>query len=180
MLNSIIKELNLKEEDIEFPIENISSENREDYVIILKKVTHVCPSCGSLVNKVKDYTIRKIKHKIFEKRDTIIYYKCKRFICPNCNKTFIERHTFGNQKRQLSASIIDSILKELKPCNSTFSSVARRFNVSATTVISIFDKHVQAERKTPTEILCWMNFILIGIQNPNMLSPSWISRRRSF
>ena len=158
MLNSIIKELNLKEEDIEFPIETISSDNSEDYVIVLKKVTHVCPNCGSLVDKVKDYTMRKIKHKIFEKRNTIIYYKSRRFICPNCNKTFIERHTFGNQKRQLSASIIDSILKELKPYNSTFSSVARRFNVSATTVINVFDKHVQVERKTLTEILCWDEF----------------------
>lgn len=110
------------------------------------------------MDKVKDYKMRKIKHKIFEKFDTTIFYKARRMICSKCNKTFFEQHTFGKQNHQLSASIIDSILKELKPYNSTFSSVARRFGVSPTIVINIFDKHVQIERKRFTRILCWDEF----------------------
>lgn len=158
MINSIIKALNLKEEDIQFPIEKIPSENSDDYVITLKKRTHVCPNCKALVDKVKDYKMRKIKQKIFEKIDTVIYYKARRFICPKCKKTFMEQHTFGNQNSQLSASIIDSILKALKPYTSTFSSVAKIFNVSISTVMNIFDKHVQVKRKKLTEILCWDEF----------------------
>ena len=70
----------------------------------------------------------------------------------------MENNTFGNRKRRLSASIIDSILKELKSYNSTFSSISRRFGISVTTVIDLFDKHVQIERKPLTEILYWDEF----------------------
>lgn len=148
----------MKEEDVEYPIEMTSTDYNENIIITLKKKPHVCPKCGTLVDRTKDYKMREIKHKIFEKYHTIIYYKARRFICPKCNKTFMEKNTFGNRKRRLSASIIDSILKELKPYNLTFSSVARRFDISVTTVIDLFDKHVQIERKPLTEILCWDEF----------------------
>lgn len=50
------------------------------------------------------------------------------------------------------------ILNDLKPYNATFSSVAKSYNVSVTTVIDLFDKHVQIPRKTLTTILCWDEF----------------------
>lgn len=50
------------------------------------------------------------------------------------------------------------ILNDLKPYNATFSSVAKSYNVSVTSVIDLFDKHVQIPRKTLTPILCWDEF----------------------
>lgn len=54
--------------------------------------------------------------------------------------------------------MIIQVLDALKPFNSTFSSVARNFDVSVSSVIDIFDKHVQMRRKPLSSILCWDEF----------------------
>lgn len=49
-------------------------------------------------------------------------------------------------------------LEKLKPYTSTFASVAKELDISATSVMEIFDKHVQIERKKLTSIMCWDEF----------------------
>ena len=49
-------------------------------------------------------------------------------------------------------------LEKLKPYTSTFASVAKELDISATSVMEIFNKHVQIERKKLTSIMCWDEF----------------------
>lgn len=157
MINSIIKILNLKEEDMD-SIESISTINSEDFIITLKQKDHICPNCGSITNRVKDYSIRTLHHKIFIHFNSTIYYKSRRYFCSACNKSFMERNPFGNARRCVLPATVKKILEDLKPYNSTFSSVAKTYGISVSTVISLFDKHVQIPRKKFTSILCWDEF----------------------
>lgn len=158
VLNIIIESLNLKTEDVVFPIEKEESATGTCFIITLKKKIQICPHCSSPSTLVKGYRKRKIYHKIFEKWDVDIFYNARRFVCPNCRKSFMEKNTFGNKDRILTASLIDGILNDLKPFNSTFSSTARKYGVSVTTAMDIFDKHVQIPRKPFTSVLCWDEF----------------------
>lgn len=157
MLDFIIKLLDLKDEDIHY-IDSISSFNDADFFIQLKVKDHICPHCGSFTHSIKDYKMRKISHKVLINFHSTIYYRQRRYICKNCGHSFIEYNPFSSSRYFLSPATVINILDDLKPYNSTFSSVARKYNVSVGTVIDIFDKHVQIPRKKLTEILCWDEF----------------------
>ncbi len=53
----------------------------------------------------------------------------------------------------MTRTAVVTILKELKPYNSTYASVARRFGVSVTQVINLFDKYIRVKRKKFPRIL---------------------------
>lgn len=150
--------LNLDPDEVEL-IEPIpSNDSQFDYRITLKKKDHFCPRCGCLTHRVKDYSIHKIKAKIFNTGPTTILYKCRRYLCKECGKTFVEHTTLTGDKKKISQNTAASILKDLKPYNSTFSSVAREYGVSVSSVIDLFDKYVQIDPNTISEIMCWDEF----------------------
>lgn len=156
-INSIINNLNLEDKDIE-SIESISTTNNEDFYITLKRKNHICPNCGCLTDSIKDYKIRKLNIKIFIKFHTTVYYHTRRYICKACGNSFVENNPFGNKKQRIPNATILMALEKLKPYTSTFASVAKELDISATSVMEIFDKHVQIDRKKLTSIMCWDEF----------------------
>ena len=97
MKDFIIKLLDLKEEDLD-SIDSITQWNQADFLITLKTGDHVCPKCGAFTHYVKDYKIRKLKHKILINFDSTIFYNQRRYVCKNCNATFVENAPFtGNR-----------------------------------------------------------------------------------
>lgn len=157
MFHSIINALNLKDEDID-SIDSISSFHNEDYLITLKVKDHICPQCGSITHSIKDYKMRVIHQKIFVHFNSVIYYNVRRYRCNSCGKTFVEQNPFGCGKKRIAPATIIQILEALKPYNSTFSSVAKTYHLSVSSIIDIFDKHVQMRRKKLTTVLCWDEF----------------------
>lgn len=157
MNDFITKAFNLKEEDLD-SIETLTTTESINYIITLKVRKHVCPVCGCFTSTIKDYKLRPIKQKIFINYDSTIYYKARRYRCKDCGKTFVESNPFGATRKKVTQSTILNILNDLKPFNSTFSSVARTYGLSVGTVIDIFDSHVQIPRKKLTKILCWDEF----------------------
>lgn len=47
-----------------------------------------------------------------------------------------------------------NVLNDLKSSNLTFSDVAKRHDISNTTVVNLFDKHANLSRLTLPKILC--------------------------
>lgn len=158
MKNEILNYFNINTEDVESLTPLPSDEGHQDYMLVLKKKDHVCPRCGNITHRIKDYKIRKISIKIFNNVFTTVFYKCRRYYCPNCSASFVERSTLIGERKSISPAVVVNILKDLKPYNSTFSSVARRYNVSVSTVIDLFDKHVQVPACSLPEIMCWDEF----------------------
>lgn len=109
-----------------------------------------CPDCECKEPRVKDYRIKKIEHSVLSDRKCILIYHARRYICPVCGRTYYERNPFVFKKQKISSLTVIRILEDLKSPNETFSSVAERYHVSATSVASIFDEHVNMEvRKLP-------------------------------
>jgi len=53
----------------------------------------------------------------------------------------------------MTRTAVITILKELKPYNATYASVARRFGISTTQVINLFDKYIRVKRKKLPRVL---------------------------
>ena len=134
-------------------VDTIAIENKKDAVYISVKLTVEecpCPVCGTMTRKIKSYTDKKILHAAITYKPCYIAYRARRYICPNCKKTFNENNPFAYQNMKLSALTVSNVLEDLKSPNETFSTVAKRYGISSTTVSGIFDSHVNvARRKLP-------------------------------
>ena len=150
--NSILQLFRLEDEDIEqIKCRNVSGDMRAD--IRITPHEEPCPECGSFSSVIKDYQVKKINHSMLKDRKCTLYYHQRRYRCKDCSRTFLEHNPFVFKGSSLSAMTIRNVLKDLKDYNETFASVARRHDISPTTVASIFDVHVSIPRKTLPEHL---------------------------
>lgn len=94
---------------------------------------HTCPCCHSKTSRVHDYRFQLIKDIPIYYKNTFLYYRKRRYVCPNCNKKFYEKNNFlpkrARKTNRLTAFIIDQ-LKEKQ----SMKDVAKLANVSSTTV----------------------------------------------
>ena len=119
---------------------------------LLRKDSDVCPVCGKAC-KIHGYNIKHLTHSIFANRKCIILYKQRRYKCVDCDITFSVSNPFSKKNDKLTYETNINILKDLKRVNVTYNQIANRYNVTATEVIRIFDKHVNIKPHTMPEAL---------------------------
>lgn len=134
-------------------VETIAIESKKDalYVSLTLNVEeHECPVCGNKTRSIKGYTKKKILHAAITYKACYIVYRARRYICGNCKKTFNEHNPFSYKNMKVSALTVSNVLEDLKSPTETFTTVAKRYGLSPTTVTSVFDSHVSiARRKLP-------------------------------
>lgn len=136
-----IKLLGLQPDDLE----DFSVARDGNTVIInitLKRKPCICPTCGSIHNYVKDYSSKNIIHSLFNFNDCIIKYRERRYTCKDCGKIYHEPNPIKQPYHKISDATIASILKDCKRNNYTFTSIAEKNNVSASTVVRVFDRYI--------------------------------------
>jgi len=156
MLDFITKLLDLKEEDIN-DLDSVIIEDTS-FFITLKQKSQPCKHCGCMTSIVHDYSTRKINYKALVHSDITVYYKARRYKCIHCGKSFVESNPFTASNRHLSTLNIIGILQDLKPYTATYTQIAKKYHVSVSTVVNLFDKHVQIDRKPFTPVLCLDEF----------------------
>ncbi|MBU8909050.1 transposase family protein, partial [Desertibacillus haloalkaliphilus] len=105
--------------------------------IELPKVVHRCPSCGEKTKRVHDYRIQKIQHlKIFE-RQTLLFYRRRRYVC-ECGKRFSEKATFIERYQRQTVEWNQAVsIRVVK--GKTFRETGEIFQTSSTTIMRRFD-----------------------------------------
>ena len=144
--------LNINEDIIEELIQIPKSDGSIVIKIKLRVNIEICPYCKKKV-KIHGYTSKNITHSVLAHRNCIISYSRRRYRCNNCEVTFSESNPFGNTGETISHATKINILTDLKNIGETYTVIAKRYNVSVTTVTRIFDKHVNIARKTMPEVL---------------------------
>lgn len=186
----IMRSLSLEENNVEeFDYRFLNGQNF--YFISLVSRGNFCPECHQFSKKIHSYKDKKIKHSFLIKEELTVIYHQRRYICPQCGKTFIENNPFTADHSHFSTITVDKTLSLLKEYNQTFSSVARLINISVTQVIEIFDQYVQIERKPLQEVICIDEFyfsrcsknkyacLLIGFKN-GLILDVLESRKKSY
>lgn len=106
-------------------------------IVTLADKHQACPYCGFTVPKIKEYVTKEITHSALTTQKCIIKYRARRYKCPCCGKTYYEFNPFVFKSQKISILTVHNILKDLKDFNETFTSVARRYHVSPTSVSTI-------------------------------------------
>ena len=103
-------------------------------LVTLADKHQACPYCGFTAPKIKEYVTKEITHSALTTQKCIIKYRARRYKCPCCGKTYYEFNPFVFKSQKISILTVHNILKDLKDFNETFTSVARRYHVSPTSV----------------------------------------------
>lgn len=143
----VLQLFNLEDDDVQ-EARYIPSGNDSIIDIRLASKNEPCEVCGYDRPAIKNYVLKKITHSVLSDRKCTIHYHARRYICPVCKKTYYEKNPFVFKSMKISSKTVYNILDDLKNYNDTFSSVAKRYHVSPTSVASIFDSHVDMRRKS--------------------------------
>lgn len=127
-------------------IETISNDDEINLKIKLLRVNESCSNCGSTSYTIKDYYLKKIVHSISMTRKVYILFNQRRYQCKLCHKYFYESNPFSSTNEGTSILTVMNVLEYLKDYNHTFSSTAKMFNISLSTVLNIFDSHVKPRK----------------------------------
>ena len=114
-------------------------------VFHLPRKQHDCPACGSSYTYVDRYR-EQILVGIPDARLTYIY-KNRRYRCQECGKTFSENRSFIDAYQRMPCSVIERIVHAHEELVSA-AHIARRHDISATTVMRHFAREVQQEEPT--------------------------------
>lgn len=139
MLNSYYTEKMLGLQEVR--IKNIT-ENQERYEIAIEqpRKTCICPCCGAKTNRIHDYRYQRVKELSAFEKNVVLILRKRRYVCP-CGKRFFEPNTFLAKYQRMTRRAIMRLLDKLRESRS-YTSVAREFGVSTSTVIRFF-KNVQ-------------------------------------
>ncbi|MGI6770331.1 MAG: ISL3 family transposase [Bacilli bacterium] len=157
MLNKdyITKMLKLQDEnlvifDVCFSVEK---QNLLTYIFVKTAIPpKTCVLCESNNIISKGYVIRTIKHNLIVGSFCIIKFHQRRFKCLDCSKSFNEKTKLIEKSKQLSQVQIQAVLQECKNVCS-FRSIAKKLNISTTTVIKIFRENVYVPPLPLTEVI---------------------------
>lgn len=102
-----------------------------------KRIPHTCPNCGIQTKQIHDYRIQKIHHlKLFE-RQSVLFYRKRRYRC-QCGKRFYEGNCFVQRFQRHSVEWNKALhLRMVK--GKTFKETAILFFTSSSTVMRRFD-----------------------------------------
>jgi transposase len=129
-------------------------------MIKLKKKQCTCPICKSSSINIKGYRNRIINHTILSEIKCVLIYRVRRYVCKSCLKTFDEKNPFVLKNRRLSIYSDVQILNDLKDPHQTFNVIAKRHFTSSTNVMTLFDRHIQMDRKPMPLVVCIDEFHL--------------------
>ena len=143
--NFITKLLNIKPYDL---LSVMSSSAKDGSIILkvrLKPKECYCHICN-IPGKTHGYYQRKLTHSTLVNRQCIIIYEQRRYKCSECGSTFSERNPFIDTSERVTYETKINVLKDLKQPENTYTSIAQKYNLSATKVTRIFDKHVTIKK----------------------------------
>lgn len=118
-------------------VKNIEETEKEMQIHIeIPRKKHICPVCGKETDRIHDYRTQVIKQlPAFGKAVRMILRK-RRYVC-DCGKRFAEEVPFLSKYQRMTKEFILQMINKLKEVRS-YTSVAREFGVSNTTVIRYF------------------------------------------
>lgn len=118
-----------------------------------------CLNCGDTNLHVKDYKNKHYFYRNINGYDVKVFYRQRRYFCPSCKKTFLEKNPFiNNTNYKLSSSKIATILQRLKD-NLSLKTIADYSGVSTTSVLKVLDKYYKVPEKKLPKLLCIDEFM---------------------
>ena len=130
------------------PINIIDINNGQIYEIEEKYRSHICPKCNHPRLLIHDYSWTKIKLSTTIGFKETLRIRRIRYKCPKCGKTHTLELQGIERNKSISKFVLTAIKQEFYEIQS-FTTIAKRYDVSLQTVINIFDEHTKIMPRRP-------------------------------
>lgn len=150
MRNYIIKQLNLEPDRIK-NLNIIQKEDGTDFYVELVHSFPECPYCGGNTISNGHGRPKPINHPTIVDEHNRIIFVPLRYKCKDCGKTFNEENPFTFSTFRNSYFALNRIMKDLANLNFTYYDIAKKNNVSPSTVQRYLDSFVTVPRQTLPE-----------------------------
>ena len=118
-----------------------------------------CPNCGVVSSKIKDYKRKKYFYRNINGYDVEVFYRQRRYVCPECSKTYLEPNPFiNNSNYKLSAAKIYTVLERLRE-GLSLKLAADYSGLSTSSVIKVLDKYYKVPYRSLSKIICIDEFL---------------------
>lgn len=148
----LLKIFDLDDELVE-DVKSFNDSKINELNITLKKYYMCYEEYGSIRLLSKGLYISKWIRCPINEKPTIINCRLRKYVCVDCGSYFVEKNPISYKNTNMTRPALIAILKELKPYNATQSQVGRRFSISTTQVINLFDRYIRIKRKHLPRIL---------------------------
>ena len=135
MLNSYYTEKLFGLQEVEVKDIREDEKNLEIEIVQVRKECR-CPECGQRTKKIHDYRKQRVKELPAFGRNVVMILHKRRYVC-SCGKRFAEPNDFLARYQRMTKRTIAGILEKLSDSRS-YTTVAREFNLSVSTVIRMF------------------------------------------
>lgn len=161
MLNDTINILSLESyrEQIE-TIELVKENNHLVYVIKQKRQNIACPTCGFMESHIHSYMRKKIVHSIHNDMSCHLLITYHRYRCKHCKQVYSEPVMLAKRYETISQYTRMNVLDDLRVSTNTFTFIGSKHNISAQTVINLFDEYVEPRRLKLSVVICMDEFYL--------------------
>lgn len=126
-------------------VENIS--NQVYIHLELPRQKHCCPTCGNETDRIHDYRMQLVKD-IPLGRNTFLYLRKRRYVCPHCGKRFFEHNHFLPRYHRVTSRLVAAVIQSFRKTTSA-TEVAKQFNISTMTALRYFDLVQYSCKKLP-------------------------------
>lgn len=153
-MNTIIELLNLKDSNIS--ITDLQTDgNKKIITLETPPSIQYCPQCDFRMHS-RGIRTRTVNHPVLQDSfQLVIKLKQRRWRCtnPDCGLEFNETFNFiGKRKRNTNTTEM-LIVNAFRDLSASAVSIAKKFNVSDTYVLDVFDKYVRVNRLPLTDII---------------------------
>jgi len=112
-----------------------------------------CELCGSTAIKVQKTFISPVKTQTAEAANATVHVHRRTFVCEN-QHSHRQENPFKIEGNKFTIQKDIAILNDLRDMTNTYTHVAKKYQVSPTYVMNLFDKRVDLKRLTLPPVLC--------------------------
>lgn len=124
------------------------------FYIALNKGIGMCQTCGVYSKKTNGTQTVKVHHQVVIEKNITLRLKKYRYICDECNKTFIQQTSITAPRGRVSYVTKRRIMELAKDPRMTFKLISQDVKLSVTAVISIFFENIKPKEIQLPFALC--------------------------
>lgn len=129
--------------------------------IYLNIKSRECPYCHSHSLNIHDRLIKRLYHPVLKGKNTILFLNQYKFLCRTCGKTSLQPNTLGDSSITTKGMLY--LLNQFRNPRVTFLDASNDFFIPRTSIMTLFDNHIQIERHKLTEVLSFDENHLSGL-----------------
>ena len=130
-------------------VTNIEEMDYEKHIYLdCKLQTQICPRCHAETKRIHSYRWQVVKDLPIAGKNTYLHVRKRRYFCPHCNHTFLEKLSFLKRYQRTTQRLLIHVINDFRDPVST-KYIAQKNNIGIGVAFRMFDHVAHSRPKLP-------------------------------